>query len=179
MGINMNKIKKVSCHMVKVFNILLIANPLILLLQWLCLFKTEISTPEGLVNLSNVAWTLPLKTLGFFAGLIGLMPFLISLFILKSIFNDYQQGKIFSVANAQKYKKLGWISFIDALIIKSCSNSLFVLAVTLTNPPGHRYLTFGFGTQNLKALFLGALLIIISWVMLEASKIYDEQKFTI
>lgn len=196
MGIvNMDKIKKVSFHMVRAFNILLIAIPLILLLQWLFisikttelspfinffgLFEKEVSTPEGLVNLSNVVWTLPLKTLGFFAELIGLMPFLISLFILKSIFNDYQQGTIFSVANAQKYKNLGWISFIDALIIKSCSNSLLVLAVTLTNPPGHRYLTLAFGIPNLKALFLGALLIIISWVMLEASKIYDEQKFTI
>lgn len=196
MGIvNMDKIKKVSFHMVRGFNILLIAIPLILLLQWLFisikttelsplinffgLFEKEVSTPEGLVNLSNVVWTLPLKALGFFAELIGLIPFFISLFILKSIFNDYQQGTIFSIANAQKYKKLGWISFIDALIIKSCSNSLLVLAVTLTNPPGHRYLTLAFGTPNLKALFLGALLIIISWVMLEASKIYDEQKFTI
>ena len=113
MGIvNMDKIKKVSFHMVRAFNILLIAIPLIplipliLLLQWLFisikttdlsplinffgLFEKEVSTPEGLVNLSNVVWTLPLKTLGFFAELIGLMPFLISLFILKSIFKTFQ-----------------------------------------------------------------------------------------
>ena len=120
MGIvNMDKIKKVSFHMVRAFNILLIVIlliPLILLLQWLFisiktkdlsslinffgLFEKEVSTPEGLVNLSNVVWTLPLKNLGFFAELIGLMPFLISLFMLKSIFNDYQQGTIFSIANA-------------------------------------------------------------------------------
>jgi hypothetical protein len=108
-----------------------------------------------------------------------LLPFLLSLLVLKSIFKNYQQGEIFSTANALHYKKLGWLFFLDALLIKSLSNTLLVLAVTLTNPPGHRWITISYGTPNLKALFCGMLVIIISWVMLEASKLHDDQQFTI
>jgi len=93
-------------------------------------------------------------------------------------FSIYLSVMIFYLLNKLKWV-LRWISFIDDLIIKSCNNSLLVLAVTLTNSPGHHYFTLAFGTPNLKTLFLGALLIIISWVMLKASKIYDQQKFTI
>ncbi len=86
---------------------------------------------------------------------------------------------IFSTTNAILYKKLGWLFFWDALLIHSLSHTLMVLAVTLTNPPGHRWISVQFGTPNLEALFCGVLLIVISWVMHEASKLHDEQKFTI
>lgn len=131
------------------------------------------------MNLSDIVWTTPLKLLGFASQIIGILPFLISLIVLKSIFKNYQQGDIFTSNNAQNFKKLGWLAFIDAFFIKSLSSSLLILAATLTNPPGHRYLTAGFGIPNLTALFLGALLIIISWVMLEASKLQSEQKLII
>ncbi len=190
----MNKINKISSHMIKAFNSLLIIIPLVTTIQWIfittkmaglpaimdsVILEKIILTPEGSVDLSTVDWTLPLKILGFSADMIGLLPFLISLMILKSIFKNYHRGEIFSTPNAEKYKKLGWIALFDALIIKSLSDTLLILVVTFTNPPGHRYLTVGFGMPNLKTLFLGISLIIISWVMLEASKIYDEQKFTI
>lgn len=191
----MNKIKKVSTYMVRGFNILLMVLPLILGLQWLFLslqethffqvinvfglFEKELMTPEGCVSLHHVKWTAALKLLGFCAELMSLLPFLISLVVLKTIFKDYQKGAIFSVANAQRYAQLGWIAFVDALFIKSFSHSLLVFAATFANPPGHRYITIGFGTPHLTTLFVGILLVIISWVMLEASKIHDEQLFTI
>lgn len=47
------------------------------------------------------------------------------------------------------------------------------------NPPGHRYLSISFGTPNLSSLFYGVLVIVVSWVMREASELHDEHTFTI
>ena len=191
----MSKIQKVSAYLLTIFNVLLISTPLIIIVQWIFintkvtnipafinffgLFEKVISTPEGYVNLSNVSWTPMLQLLGFSADIVSILPFLISLFVLKMIFKNYQKGEIFNVRNAILYQRLGTLFLLDALLIKSLSHTLMVLAVTFTNPPGHRYLTVSFGTPNLTSLFYGILVIIVSWVMLEASKLHDEQKFTI
>lgn len=191
----MNRIQKISAYLLFTFNVLLIAVPLLSIIQWIFIskktsdvsgvinffgiFEKTIQTPEGYVNLSSVSWTPLLQLLGFSTDIIGLLPFLISLFILKAIFKNYQKGEIFSVRNAIQYRRLGALFLLDALLIKSLSQTLMVLAVTFTNPPGHRYLTISFGTPNLTALFYGILVIIVSWVMLEASRLHDEQKFTI
>ncbi len=193
----MSKIQKISAYLLVAFNVLLISTPLLIVIQVLFieaeitdadvtaainffgLLEKMIQTPEGYVNLSMVPWTPFSNFLRFISEILGLLPFMLSLLVLKSIFRNYQKGEIFSTTNAIHYKKLGWLFFIDALIVKSLSHTLMVLAVTLTNPPGHRYITVHFGTPNLKALFYGVLLIVVSWVMLEASKLHDEQKFTI
>ena len=191
----MNRIQKISAYLLFTFNVLLIAVPLLSIIQWIFIstktsdvsgvinffgiFEKTIQTPEGYVNLSSVSWTPLLQLLGFSTDIIGLLPFLISLFILKAIFKNYQKGEIFSVRNAIQYQRLGALFLLDALLIKSLSQTLMVLTVTFTNPPGHRYLTISFGTPNLTALFYGILVIIVSWVMLEASRLHDEQKFTI
>ena len=191
----MNKIQKMSDYLLITFNVLLISVPLLVLIQWFFielktadihplinffgLFERAIQTPEGFVNLSAVSWTFWSKLLGLCADVIGLLPFLTSLFFLKKIFKNYQKGEIFSTTNAIHYKKCGWLFFLDALIVKSFSHTLMVLAVTITNAPGHRYINIHFGTPNLEALFMGVLVIVISWVMLEARKLHDEQRFTI
>lgn len=191
----MNTIQKVSASLLVIFNILLVSTPLLLIIQWAFieikttkvgaainffgLLEKTIYTPEGYVNLSTVPWTFLSKALAFSSDILNILPFFLSLFILKSIFKNYQKNDIFSSANAIHYKKLGWLFLIDAFIIKSFSNTLMILAVTLTNAPGHRYINIHFGAPNLKALFFGILLIVISWVMLEASKLHDEQQFTI
>lgn len=191
----MTKIQKISSYLIGAFNGLLIAIPLIPVLQWFFMevkttdvsaainffgfLEREVGTPEGVVNLSTVTWTVPLKFLGLSADIFSLVPFFLGLFCLKSIFRNYQRGEIFTLINAMHYRRLGWLFFLDALVIKSISHSLLVLAVTLTNPPGHRYLTLEFGTPNLKALFCGVLVLVISWVMGEANKLHDDQKFTI
>lgn len=191
----MNRIQKISSYLLVIFRGLLIIIPVLFIIQWFFIsttksdisnalnffgiFEKTIQTPEGYINLNTVAWTPILKLLGFSAGMIGVLPFLISLFVLKAIFANYQRGEIFSVKNAILYRKLGILFLLDALLIKSLSQTLMVLAVTFTNSPGHRYLTVSFGAPNLTSLFYGMLVLLVSWVMLEASKIYEENKFTV
>lgn len=191
----MNRIQRISSYLLLVFNILIVMVPLFLIVQWIfiSLKTTDVSaiinffgmlektvrTPEGYVNLSTVAWTPMLKLFGFCADLIGVLPFLISLFFLKRLFSHYRNGEIFTRRNAILYRKLGLLYLTDALFIKSFSQTLMILSVTFANPPGHRYLSISFGVPNFSTLFYGALVIIVSWVMLEANRLHDEHKFTI
>lgn len=188
----MDKIQRVSRYFEIIFNTLLVFLPLSLILQWLFIdtntiknlldqgfLLKPISTPEGYVNLNAIQWSFLAKVTGFLAQSTGFLPIFLSLFVLKSIFLNYQKGVIFSTINARQYTYLGWLFFLDALIAQPLSNLLMVLAVTLANPPGHRYISLSFGTPNIEALLCGMLVIVISWVMLEASKLHDEQLFTV
>ncbi len=151
----MNRIQKISSYLLAIFNILIVMIPLFLTVQliFISLKTTDVSnvinffgmlektiqTPEGYVNLSNISWMPLLKLLGFCADLIGALPFLISLFFIKKLFVHYREGEIFTQRNAIIYRKLGLLYLIDALFIKSLSQTLMILAVTMTNPPGSRY----------------------------------------
>jgi hypothetical protein len=193
--VKMNKIQKISSYIVLILKILMIFFPCFIILTWFFIsnkptqgslitgffatLENTIHTPHGAIDLHTVAWTPMLKLLGCCADVIGNLPFLVSLFFLKALFSHYQKGDIFSQRNPILYRYLGALYVADALFIKSLSQTLMGLAVTLTYPPGHRYLTISLGTPNLSSLFYGMLVIIVSWVMLEASKLHDEHKFTI
>ncbi len=188
----MHRIQKISSYLLMVFNVLILALPLIAVLTWLFietefmknlisnsfLFK-QIQTPEGFVSLSQIKWTSTSKIIGFIACILGALPIFLSLFSLKSIFQNYQKGKIFTITNAQHYRRLGIFFFLDALLATPIGDMLMILATTLSNPPGHRYISLSFGTPNIEALFCGILVMVISWVMLEASKLHEEQQLTI
>ena len=183
----MIKIQKVSRLFIQLFNLLIFILPLVLLLRWLVidsdLFKNYsqeyIITPEGIIKLSNVKWSLTTKFIGFLAEILNVLPVYLSLFILKSIFSNYKNELIFVKENAIFYKYLGCLFFIYAIVSQPLYHLLMILAATISNPPGHRYISLNFGTPNLEALFCGALVLMISWVMLEANKIYDDQQYTV
>lgn len=193
----MSKIQKISTYLLIIFNVLLISTPLIVILQWLFIdtkvadapsfinffgiLEKIVNTPNGYVNLSEVAWTLPTKLVAFGSDMFKILPFILSLFVLKSIVKNYQQNEIFSAQNAVHFKKLGWLFLLNALIVKSLSETILLLGVSFTNPPGLglRYLTLSFGIPNMEALFCGILLVVFSWVMQEASKLEEEQKLII
>lgn len=77
------------------------------------------------------------------------------------------------------YRWLGVLFFVDAFIARPLSDTLTVLGVTLTNGPGHRYLTVTWGTPNLEALFVGLVIIVIAQIMYLAVQMNDDQQYTI
>ncbi len=188
----MDRIRKVSSYLLVIFNILLAFLPLSLLVLWAFIdygpikeaiehgvFFGPVRTPEGVVNLAKLPWYPLTKFIGFMGSLVGILPIFLGLFILKAIFRNYRKGEIFNITNARQYKYLGYLFFLDGLVTRPLSDMLQVLAVTLTYPPGHRYLTIGFGTPNMEALFCGVLVIVISWVMVEGYKLQEEQKLIV
>ncbi|HUX80632.1 MAG TPA: DUF2975 domain-containing protein [Alphaproteobacteria bacterium] len=188
----MHSIQKVSAYLIWIFNILLIAIPFWIITIWVLIewtpFKTllaqgfiskPIETPEGIVNLANLKFTTLSWSIGLASALIGFIPIFLGIFVLKHLFLNYQKGNIFSLKNAQQYKYLGWLFFLDGMLVKPLCNMLQILSATLSNPPGHRYLSLNFGTPNLEVLFCGLLIIVISWVMAEGYKLQEDQSLTI
>ncbi|MEB3701946.1 DUF2975 domain-containing protein [Candidatus Bealeia paramacronuclearis] len=191
----MERIQKTSHYLLAVFNILLIALPLWNLTQWIFIetktidipdalnffgmLEQTVKTPEGIVNLSQIERTSSLKIMGVMTGFFGVLPFFLGVLVLKSLFKNYQRGEIFSLQNAKHYRQLGWLFFLDALLVQPLSGMLLVLLATLSNAPGHRYISIHFGTPNLEALFCGLLVIVISWVMIEGYRLSENDKFTI
>ncbi|MBS0186168.1 MAG: DUF2975 domain-containing protein [Proteobacteria bacterium] len=188
----MNRIQRMSTYLLVVFNFLLWLLPVSSLFFWFFvdtpflrdlvvrgIIATPIQTPEGLISLADLHWTPLSKTLGFVGSALSILPLFLGLFVLKSIFKNYQKGEVFITQNALYYKRLGILFFLDALLAKPLSGVFEILAVTCANEPGHQYITLSFGTPSIDSLFCGLLVIVISWVMVEASKLQDDQKFTI
>ncbi|MBA4118524.1 MAG: hypothetical protein C0514_06500 [Candidatus Puniceispirillum sp.] len=192
---NMNKIQRVSRYFVTLFSFLAVALPLFLGIQWvlidaqtgflpeamraLGMLERSVTTPEGAVALKTIPWTMSLKLLGLGADLVGALPLFISFFLLRTLFTHYVDGEIFSPRNAQLYKKLGLLYVMDALLMTPLSQTLLILTATATNAPGHRYVSVSFGTPNLSSLFYGMLVILVSWIMYEASQMKREQDLTV
>lgn len=181
----MNKIQKISSYLLVIFNLLLIALPLFVIITWYfidtyTIWQLSLGILQNPFQLQdNVSWTLLYKIIGAIGHIISLLPLFLSLFILKSIFQNYKNGEIFSTSNAIHYKRLGWLCFLNALLANPVGNGIMIMSTTLSNPPGERCLNIIFGYPSLEGLFCGAILIVISLVMVEASKLNDEQKFTV
>lgn len=188
----MNRIQKLSRFFLVFFKFLLVFLPLFAVFKWVfmeagfmqgvfahqALFM-PLQTPQGTVYLPDLVWSGLTRTIGLAAYLLGLVPLMISLMALIRIFKNYAANNIFNESNAKDYRLIGWMFLFDGILIKSLSDSLLMIAVTLNNAPGHRYVTLSFGTVNMEALFCGAVVIVISWVMLEASKLHEDQQYTV
>ena len=189
----MTKIQKISSYLLVIFNIILVYLILNPTLFWMFIDADSVknlfngdwghgfgwestsllaNTPDGPVNMLSVKWTALSKA-------IGTLPTFLGILALRSIFKNYKKGDVFNVINAIRYRYIGWLFILSAFIAKPISGGLLTFATTYSNPPGHRYLTLSFGTVDLEPIFFGVMIIIISWVMLEASKLQEEQKFTI
>jgi len=174
----MKQIQKNSMYLSLTCWALLIIIPLGVIIKWM-FFAPKPYIVSDLVDPTNASWPPMLRLLGFCASMVGQVPVLISLFVLEALFKNYQNGEVFSATNAIYYRRLGFLFLLDAFFIQALSETLQVLAATLTNAPGHRYLFVSFGTPNLVSLFYGVVVIVISSVMLEASKIYEESNLTV
>ena len=143
------------------------------------IFFQPTMTPMGIMSLNDVKWTMTSKFFGLMWQTFGFLTDIIALWFLCKIFKNYKDGFIFTKQNAQYYRKIGVFYFLDALILKPLSDTFLTLALTCGNKPGERFLTLSFGTPSLRALFFAAVIIMISLVMIEASKIHDEQTLTV
>lgn len=117
----------------------------------------------------------------FFGFLITLIPtaFNIGAFIfLAKLFSSFEKLQIFSEQSVKCLRKLGFCILLNQLVYP-VYEALLSLNLTITNPPGQRMITVGFGTHQLNLLVIGACIILISWVMEEGRKLHEDQAGTI
>lgn len=188
----MKDLQKLSRYLKKMFNSLAVSTAPFIIFFWLTIdwppinnairegFLMEpIITPEGSVNIATIHLSAVAKLIGCGTQLLESLPYILGFILLKKLFAAYEEKKIFTSENTKIYKKIGWLAFLNGIFFIPITQTLMVLVATFSNPPGHRYITVGFGTPNLESILCGLLLIIISLVMQEAQKIQDENKLTV
>jgi hypothetical protein len=124
--------------------------------------------------------TLPLLTLAlaFLASMIPTSVALYGLLTLKELFKLYENAIVFSAQNVNCFRRLGHtlIFWVSAKLILT---PLLSLILTMNNPAGKRTLVAGIAASDIATLIIGAIVIVISWVMNEACKLNDEQAYTV
>lgn len=183
----MNKIKRVSLFFKAIFQILFIALPIILVIAW-------VTSPEslvimgGVINMSfiprsyvsNILHILS-PTERLFGFSISAIPMLIELYILYALiklFDLYSKGDIFSVNNVRTIRNIGYALLLTQ-IVNPLYEVLMGVALTLHNPPGHRFAAATLDQTNIGIIFVALIIILISWIMAEGCKLREEQQLTI
>lgn len=188
----MEKIRKISNGLLLLLRVYLILFIVFQVLQWGFL-RTEFVQSlvaqglllppfrfgDRLVSFEEVQWTALTQGLAFLGSLVESFPLLMGLYLVQKIFLKYRQGSIFTVENAKHYRSLGFLFFVHAFLAKPLGFALLILGVTLNQPPGERVLSLSFGTGNMNSIILGLLVIVISWVMQEGSRLEEEQRLVV
>ncbi len=118
------------------------------------------------------------RFLAFLSDLLPLGVTLYGLLRLKDLFGLYEKGSIFTEENVNCFRSLGR-TLIVWVACDVVSNSLLSIVLTLDNPPGRRMIAVGLNSGEFTGIFVGAVVLIISWVMDEARKIQEEQALII
>lgn len=96
-------------------------------------------------------------------------------FRLRQLLDHYRAGKLFDLDAAWLLRSVG-LSFTAMSALQMLSPTLALLALTAHNPPGHRVLSFGVSFESYTLLIVGILIVLLANVMLEATRIAQENQ---
>ena len=98
---------------------------------------------------------------------------LFGLWQVRVLFLKFADGQVFTLASARLLRNFAG-SVLAQAILGPVSSTALMLAFTLNNPPGTRQLVITLSSQDYLALIVGGVLLAVSWVMVEATRIADE-----
>ncbi len=195
----MNRIKNISLCFRVIFQIILVALPVLLVISWL--FAPEpVMLLAGFIKLDAIPASYSgLHTYSAQAGaepaimhtlslgekslgcLVSVIPMLIEMFVvygLIKLFKRYEQGSIFSLEHVKTIRNIGYALLLGQVIEPAYQFAMgFVL--TLKNPPGHHYAAISLDQANIGIVLTALLAILISWIMAEGYKLHEEQQLTV
>ncbi|NMC51032.1 MAG: DUF2975 domain-containing protein [Desulfovibrio sp.] len=175
---NLGRIRSVSRTFRTLCTALMVLLPLGLAVYWFFLNDLPKSMLEPLPAAPSVALGPGLRLLGFLATMIPCGVLLYAVWRLRRLFSLYMAGRIFGPENVACYRGLGkaLLLWAGASFVQT---PLLSIIATLPNPPGTRLLMLGVGSGELGFLFLGSLVLVVSWVMDEGRKLDEEQALTV
>lgn len=182
----MTKIQKTSKLVRTTLQAVIILIPLVVCYYWL-----SVNTPYDVLGLSGfieldmdikaltqAPLTLETRLLALAASL-GLSFILVyALVLLVRLFKNYERQEIFNFENTVLYTKLARTIFYWVIGNFIYTGALSVI-LSFNNPPGERVLELSFTGIDIMTLFLGVVVVIISWVMKEGYEISQEHSQTI
>jgi hypothetical protein len=101
----------------------------------------------------------------------GLM--IVGLVWLRRLFAAFAAGRVFSSDNTRAIRVFAW-SMIGVHVAQVFALGLSSMIITMLNPPGQRLLAFGIGSDQVLAIFVGAVFVLIAHVLEEGRRIADD-----
>jgi hypothetical protein len=92
---------------------------------------------------------------------------------VRALFLKFADGQVFTPASARLLRNFAG-SVLAQAILGPLSSTALMLAFTLDNPPGSRQLAITLSSNDYVALIVGGVLLAVSWVMVEATRIAEE-----
>lgn len=101
------------------------------------------------------------------------IPILWGLWELKNLFEGYTRGEIFTVEAARNLRRFGYALMVSAAKT-GVGSVLLSAALSIDVQEGRKALVLSFSSDDLALLLIGAILLVISKVMEEASRVAEE-----
>lgn len=108
--------------------------------------------------------------------LVSMVPVGVGLFALHQVwhlFGLYGRGAIFTPGATARLRRLAW-SLIGVAAAQVLARTATGLVLTMNNPPGQKVLLVGLSSHDYVLLLFGVLLLAIAWVMVEATRLAQE-----
>ena len=93
---------------------------------------------------------------------------------MRALFGLYREGQIFTPKNCACLRHLGY-AMLAWLPLGMVFDAMLSVAVTMNNPPGQRYLAVGLHTMDVVVFLIGAVFVVLAWVMGEGARLAEEQ----
>lgn len=176
---NLGKIRTVSRTFRGLCTLCLIVLPLGTVVFWSVFnLLPEAMTVSFLVNVRTRPLGWEVRALACAASMLPVGALFCGFASLRRLFGLYMEGHIFSPATVACFRRLGR-SLLLWGAAQFLGGPLLTLALTSANPPGQHMITLGVGTGELTALFLGGVVLLMSWVMDEGRRLEEDQLLTI
>lgn len=130
------------------------------------------------VALAKIQWNHWTKMIGFAVTLPSTLILSRVFFILKKIFESYQQGSVFSLNNSENLHRIGKL-MIYYVIINVMQVPALSFGLTFQNPPGQRVISASLSSNDFSLIVIVLIAFILGWIHKEAFRINEESKLTI
>ena len=183
----MDKIKKTSRIISALCVIAIVLMPIAQAVGWLFFDAINASyiirgfNPAH-IPLDKLPVTSPLPpsllVIGFLVSMIPTLIIMMSVYFLHKLFHLYANGQIFTKANANYIKKIGYTILIGQLFGPFYEAAMSVI-LTIHNPVGQRILTISFSGMTVGFIIIAVMIITISWIMDQARQLQENEALTI
>ena len=175
---SLRHIQQVSAKFRLLFNALMFSIPVLILLYWLFFNELPIGFKSELPVTANQVLPLSALWLGILVSFIPAGVVIFGITTLMELFKLYENAIFFSTKNVKCFRRLGY-SLISWTFANMMFTTLISLVISFNNPAGQRMISFGFDIADIANLIIGAVVVVVSWVMNEASRLEDEQAYTV
>lgn len=130
--------------------------------------------PNAIAGLVHKPLSVQALMIGFLCSALPTGLLMYGVFQVRQLFRLYAREEMFTTANCVHLRRLGY-AMLAWLPLSMVFDAVLSVAVSMSNPPGQHYLSISVHTVDVVILFIGAVFVVLAWVMGEGARIAEEQ----